>query len=141
MARDERGRGSRVRFRLDEAELVQALDRRVLPTLPTEWPGGDAWPARSTSVSDHFDYLHSLTLTGLERDVALAALEDSANEALVQFSDGVGEDAREPYSGCVTVDGELLRVRFGRVPRSNPDDGSLAPELEPIPLSDILIEE
>jgi hypothetical protein len=128
-------------FRIDEAELVQALDRRVLPTLPTAWPGGDAWPARAASVSDHFGYLHSLTLTGLDRDTALTTLVESANDALGQYSDGVSEDAREPYNGCVTIDGDLLRVRFGRVARTNPDDGDLAPELEPIPIRDILIED
>jgi hypothetical protein len=53
----------------------------------------------------------------------------------------VSEDAREPYSGCVTIDGDHLRVRFGRVPRSSPDAGHLAPELEPIPIGDIIIDE
>lgn len=128
-------------FRIDEAELVQALDRRVRPTLPTNWPGGDAWPERSASVSDHVDYLHSLELDGVRRDVALAALIESANDALAGFSDGLSEDAREPYNGSVTIDGDLLRVRFGRVPRSNPDDGDLAPELDPIPIHNILIED
>jgi hypothetical protein len=71
----------------------------------------------------------------------LTALVESANDALYQFSDAVSEDAREPYNGCVTIDGDLLRVRFGRVPRSSPDDGALAPELEPIPIGDILIAE
>jgi hypothetical protein len=129
-----------VGFRIDEAELVQALDRRVLPTLPTEWPGDGGYPVRSSSVSGHFDYLHSLELAAVPRDMALAALVESANEALAQFSDGVSEDAREPYNGCVTIDGDLLHVRFGRVPRSDPDAGHLAPELEPIPISEILIE-
>jgi hypothetical protein len=128
-------------FRIDEAALVQALDRRVLPTLPTEWPGGDAWPVRSTSVSDHFEYLDVLELHDLTRDAAITAAVEAANIALVGFSDGVSEDAREPYSGSVTIDGDLLRVRFGRVPRTNPDDGDLAPEREPIPIGDILIEE
>ena len=120
---------------------MQALDRRVLPTLPTEWPGGDAWPVRSGSVSDHFEYVEVLELGNLPRDVALAVVVEYANQALGQFSDGVSEDAREPYNGCVTIDGDLLRVRFGRVPRSSPDAGELAPEREPIPISDILIEE
>ncbi|MGH3426144.1 MAG: hypothetical protein ACRDQZ_00975 [Mycobacteriales bacterium] len=127
-------------FRIDEAGLVQALDRRIQPTLPTKWPGGDGWQVRSASVSDHFSYLHSLELDGLQPHVALAALVESANDALMQYSDGVSEDAREPYTGIVTIDGDLLRVRFGRVPRSNPDDDDLAPELDPIPISDIIIE-
>jgi hypothetical protein len=71
----------------------------------------------------------------------LAALDESLNDALAQYSDGVSEDAREPYNGCVTIDRDLLRVRFGRVPRSSPDAGHLAPELEPIPISDVLIQE
>lgn len=120
-------------FRIDEAELAWALDRRVLTTLPGS--------ARTWSISDHFDYLHSVARASLSRDVALAALVESANDALSQFSDDVSEDAREPYNGCVTLDGRLLRVRFGRVPRSSPDAGDLAPELEPIPIGDILIEE
>jgi hypothetical protein len=131
----------RVRFGIDEAELVQALDRCVLPTLPTEWPGSDAWSARSTSVSDHFEYLDVLELHDLTRDAAIDAAVEAANIALFGFSDGVSEDAREPYNGIVTIAGDLLRVRFGRVPRSNPDPGDLAPELEPIPISDILVEE
>jgi hypothetical protein len=61
--------------------------------------------------------------------------------ARTQFSDDVSEDAREPYNGCVTFDGDLLRVRFGPVPRSSPDAGDLAAGLEPIPISDILIDE
>jgi hypothetical protein len=121
-----------VGFRIDEAELVQALDRRVLPVLPGS--------ARTWSISDHLDYLHSLERAFHSRDTALAALVESANDALYQFSDDVSEDAREPYNGCVTIDGDLLHVRFGRVPRSDPDAGHLAPELEPIPISDILIE-
>ena len=78
---------------------------------------------------------------GSTREDVLAALVESANDALAAYNDGVSEDAREPYSGCVTIDGDLLRVRFGRVPRSSPDAGDLAPELEPIPIGDILIEE
>lgn len=128
-------------FRIDETELAQAFDRRVQPTLPNEWPGEDAWPVRFASVSDHFDYRHSLELANLQRDGVLAALVELANDALAQFSDGVSEDAREPYNGCVTIDGDLLRVRFGRVPRSRPDAGYLAPELDPISIGDILIEE
>jgi hypothetical protein len=58
-----------------------------------------------------------------------------------KYSDGVSEDAREPYNGCATIDGDLLRLHFGRLPRSNPDAGYLAPELDPIPISDILIED
>jgi hypothetical protein len=77
----------------------------------------------------------------LSRDAALAALLKSANDALYQFSDDVSEDAREPYSGCVTIDGDLLRVRFGRVPTAKPDAGYLADELEPIRIADFLIEE
>jgi hypothetical protein len=122
-----------VGFRIDEAELVQALDRRVLPVLPGS--------ARTWSISDHLDYLHSLERAFHSRDTALAALVESANDALYQFSDDVSEDAREPYNGCVTIDGDLLHVRFGRVPRSDPDAGHLAPELGPIPISDILIED
>jgi len=128
-------------YRIDEAALVEALDRRILPTLPIEWPGNDQYPIRSSSVSDHFDYLHSLELDRLPRDDVLTALVESANDALAQYSDGVSEDAREPYNGCVTIDGDLLRVRFGRVPRSSPDAWHVAPELEPISIGDILIEE
>ena len=127
-------------YRIDEDELARALDMRVLPTLPTEWPGGDAWPARSFSVGEHLDYLHSLNAAGMERNLALTLLVDSVNDALGQYSDGVGEDAREPYSGCASIDGDVLRIRFGRVPRSSPDDGVLAPELESIPLGDIIVE-
>lgn len=131
--RPRRGRSSRLGFRIDEAELVQALDRRILATLPGS--------AQTWSISDHLDYLHSASRAAVSRDAALAALVESANGGLYQFSDSVSEDAREPYNGCVTIDGDLLRVRFGRVPRSSPDAGDLAPELEPIPIGDILIEE
>ena len=79
-------------FRIDEAELVQALDRRVLATLPGS--------ARTWSITDHFDYLHSLELADRSRDAVLAALVESANDALYQFSDGVSEDAREPTTGA-----------------------------------------
>jgi hypothetical protein len=85
--------------------------------------------------------LEVLELGKLPRDVALAEVVAYANQALDQFSDGISEDASEPYNGCVTIDGDLLRVRFGPVPRSNPDSGYLAPELEPIPIGDIIIEE
>lgn len=120
-------------YRIDEAGLVQALDQRILVTLPGS--------AQTWSISDHLDYLHSVARDSPSRDAALAALVESANDALSQFSDDVSEDAHEPYNGCVTIDGDLLRIRFGRVPRSNPDAGYLADELEPIPLGDILIEE
>ena len=120
-------------FRIDEAALLQALDRRVLGTLPGS--------AQTWSIGDHFDYLHAVQRPGLPRDAVLTALVQSANDALYQFSGGVSEDAREPYNGCATIDGDLLRVRFGAVPRSSPDAGHLAPELEPIPLSDIIVDE
>jgi hypothetical protein len=122
-----------VAFRIDEAELLRALDQRVLAKLPGS--------ARTWSISDHLDYLHSVERAALSRDAALAALAESANDALYQFSDGVSEDAREPYNGSVTIDSDLLRVRFGRVPRSSPDAGYVAPELEPIPIGDIIVEE
>jgi hypothetical protein len=128
-----RGNFRRMAFRIDEAELVRALDRRILVTLPGS--------ARTCSISDHLDYLHSRELRDLSRDAVLLALVESANDALYQFSDGVSEDAREPYNGCVTIDGDLLRVRFGPVPRAKPDAGYLADELEPIPIGDILVEE
>jgi hypothetical protein len=121
-----------VGLRIDEVGLVQALDRRVLVALPGS--------ARTWSISDHLDFLHSLEVGDLSRDAVLAALVEAANDAVYQFSDEVSEDAREPYNGCVTIDGDRLRVRFGRVPRSSPDAGYLADELEPIPISDILIE-
>ena len=120
-------------YRIDEDELVQALDRRVLATLPGT--------ARTWSIRDHLDYLHSLELAALPREAVLAAIVESANDALYQFSDDVSEDAREPYNGCAAIHGDLLRVRFGRVPRSNPDAGDLADELDPIPIDDILIED
>jgi hypothetical protein len=120
-------------FRIDEAELVLALDRRILVRLPGS--------ARTWSISEHLDYLNSRELGELSRETALAAIVEYANEAIVQFSDSVSEDAREPYNGCVTIDGDLLRLRFGRVPRSSPDAGYLAPELEPIPIGDIIIAE
>ena len=51
------------------------------------------------------------------------------------YPSGVSEDACEPYGGWVEADGDVLRVRYGRVPFSHPDDGRRAPELPPIPLS------
>jgi hypothetical protein len=59
----------------------------------------------------------------------------------VTLSDAVSKRRPERYNGCVTIDGDLLRVRLGRVPRTHSDDGDLAPQLEPIPISDILVEE
>jgi hypothetical protein len=56
-------------------------------------------------------------------------LVDWVNEALSQYSGGVSEDAREPYGGWVTIDGDVFRVRFGRLPRADPDRAWLAPEL------------
>ncbi len=47
----------------------------------------------------------------LPRDVAVAFLVEWLNEALAQYSDGVSEDAREPYGGLVTIDGAVLRLR------------------------------
>jgi hypothetical protein len=122
-----------VSYRIDQAEFVQALDRRVLVRLPGS--------PRTWSISDHLDFLYSRELSDLSRNAALAAVVEYANEAIVQFSETVSEDAREPYNGCLAIDGDLLRVRFGRVPKSSPDAGYLAPELEPIPIGDILIEE
>jgi hypothetical protein len=55
-----------------------------------------------------------------------------------QFSDGVSEDAREPYAGMVTIDRDVLRIRFGRLPRHDPEARWLAAELEPIPLEEII---
>jgi hypothetical protein len=49
-------------FLIEEAELAQALDRRVLVTLPGS--------VRTWSISDHFDYLHSLENAHLSRDAA-----------------------------------------------------------------------
>jgi hypothetical protein len=127
-----------VRFRIDDAALAQALDRRIHPTLPTEWPGNDECPVCSSSVSDHLDYLHSRELGDLSRNAVLAALVESANAALYQFSDGVSEDAREPYNGCVTLGGDLRGVRVGGVPRSDPDVGTSCPEPETITIAEIL---
>jgi hypothetical protein len=125
-------------FRIDEAELVQALDRRVLSALPTEWPTPGA--ERSPSVSDHFDYVEMVELGSMPRHVAVALVVEHANNALAGFSGGVSEDAREPYGGVVTIEGDLLRVRFGRLPHSHPDARYLADELEPIPIRDIIID-
>jgi hypothetical protein len=128
-------------FRIDEAELVQALDRRIPPTLPTKWPGGDAWPVRSSSVSDHFDYLEVHELASLPRDVALAFLVDQATYALVAYSDASARTPASPTTATSPIDGDVLRVRFGRVPREHPDSGHLADELEPIPIRDIIIDD
>ncbi|MDX6520365.1 MAG: hypothetical protein QOF08_970 [Gaiellales bacterium] len=91
----------------------------------------------SSAVSSHLSRAGLLALNGLPPDVALHSLVEHANEAISQFSDGVSEDAREPYGGVVTIDGGVLRVRFGRLPRDQPDAGWLAAEREPIPLEEI----
>jgi hypothetical protein len=51
-------------FRIDEAELVQALDRRILALLPGS--------ARTWSIRDHLDYLHSVEHAFHSRDTAVA---------------------------------------------------------------------
>jgi hypothetical protein len=106
-------------FRIDEAELVQALDRRILATLPGS--------AQTWSIIDHSDPLHSLELADLSRDAVLTALVESAKDALCHFGDDVSEDAREPYNGCVTIDGDFLCVRFGHVPRATPPTLATSP--------------
>jgi hypothetical protein len=80
-------------------------------------------------------------LDELPLDQAIEALVESINEALAGYSGGVSEDACEPYGGWVEADGDVLRVRYGRVPFSHPDDGRRAPELPPIPLSAFVTED
>jgi hypothetical protein len=119
--------------------LIEMLDQRIRPTLPTVWPG--KWGVRSSSIRDQMELLrHNMRL--LEEtppDVALALLVENVNEALYQYSDGVSEDACEPCGGMVTIDRDQLRVRFGLLPRADPDAGHQAAELEAIPIGEILI--
>jgi len=117
-------------FHIDHVAFADALDGRIEQA--TGWTGvaeylgrGDRW----------------IGIDVVPRDVAVAIVADNANYAIGQLADEISEDHREPYNGCVTIDGDLLRLRFGLVPRSNPDAGYLAPELEPIPIGDIIIEE
>ncbi|HET7170930.1 MAG TPA: hypothetical protein VFI18_04780 [Gaiellales bacterium] len=61
-----------------------------------------------------------------------------SGEAFYQYTDGISEDAREPFGGFVTIDGDVLRVRFGRLPRHDADRAYLAPEVEPIPIAAVV---
>ena len=38
----------------------------------------------------------------------------------------------------VTIDGDMLRVCFGRLPRGQPERAYLAPEVEPIPIAAVV---
>lgn len=126
---------------IDNEALTRLLDERFAATLPTSWPTkGWAWDVRSPSVGHHWPVgVHFLD--ELPRDQAIEALVESINEALAGYSGGVSEDACEPYGGWVEADGDVLRVRYGRVPFSHPDDGRRAPELPPIPLSAFVTED
>ena len=126
---------------IDNEALTRLLDERIAATLPTFWPTkGWAWDVRSPSVGHHWPVgVHFLD--ELPRRQAIEALVESINEALAGYSRGVSEDACEPYGGWVEADGDVLRVRFGRVPFSHPDDGRRAPELPPIPLSAFVTED
>ena len=121
---------------IDEAAFVAMLDERIQPALPDGLPTESA--VRSPSISDHFEYVDVLALGELPRDVAVAMLVMHANHALYGFSDGLSEDAGEPWGGFVTIDGDMLRVRFGQLPRRDPDAGYLADELAPIPISSVV---
>jgi hypothetical protein len=110
-----------VAVRIAVDALVRALDERV----------GD-------SISRHLDLAALSGLRALPRDVALAGLIDAINEAIAADRDEVSKQAREPYNGVATIDGELVRLRLGPVPRSAPDRGWLAPELQPIPIALVL---
>ena len=124
-------------MRIDLAALIEKLDERVARELPSPEPT-DLRP-RSQSVGRHLPWGgDSSHLEKLPRDVAISFLVQWANEALSKYSDVLSEDAREPYGGCVTIDGAVLRVRFGRLPRGDPDRAWLAPELEPIPIGEIV---
>jgi hypothetical protein len=115
------------------------LDERVGATLPATWPSPTDWPVRSSSIGEHLPWGgDTAELEKLPRDVAISFLVEWVSEALGQYSDGVSEDAREPYGGCITIDGDVLRVRFGRLPRAQPDAGWFAPELAPIPISAVV---
>jgi hypothetical protein len=122
---------------IDMPLLVRMVDERVARTLPARWPSG--WAVRSASVGDHPPWGgNPAELEALPHDVAVAFVVDWLNAALAQYSDGVSEDAREPYGGLVTIDGAVLRLRFGRLPRGSPDTGYLAAELEPIPIDAVV---
>jgi hypothetical protein len=124
-------------MRIDLPGLIEKLDERVVRELPDSWPTD--FRVRSQSVGHHLPWgVDPSHLEKLPRDVAVSFLVDWANEALSQYSDGVSEDAREPYGGCVTIDGDMLRVRFGRLPRGDPDRAWLAPEVEPIPIGEVV---
>ena len=72
-----------------------------------------SWPTlsavRSSAVSSHFSGADPLALNEFPIDVALHY-----------------------------IDRDVLRVRFGRLPRHDPDAGWLVAELEPIPLEEII---
>jgi hypothetical protein len=123
--------------RIDLPGLAEKLDERVGRALTSSWPTD--WHVRSSSVGKHLPWGSDASyLEKLPRDVAISFLVDWANEALSQYSDALSEDAREPYGGFVTIDGDVFRVRFGRVPRGDPDRAWLAPELEPIAIADVV---
>jgi hypothetical protein len=116
-------------YHIAHLHLANALDARIEQA--TGWNGIEDYLGRGERW---------VGVEAMPRDVALAILVDNANDAVSQLADTMSEEHREPNNGCITIDGDLLRVRFGSVPRSNPDAGYLAPELEPIPIRDIIIE-
>jgi hypothetical protein len=60
-------------------------------------------------------------------------------ELLDQLSDEASEETTEPYTADCRVDGDRLRLWFGRVPAGIPEHRwrEVIPELEPIALSDV----
>ena len=124
-------------MRIDLSALIEKLDERVARELPESWPTDVH--VRSPSVGIHLPWGSDASyLEKLPRDVAISFLVDWVNEALAEYSDGLSEDAREPYGGCITFDCEVFRVRFGRLPRADPDRPWLAPEVEPIPIGEVV---
>jgi len=97
-------------MRIDLSALVEKLDERIARELPTPWPPG--WQVHSKSVGDHLPWGGDASgLEKLPRDVAISFL---------------------------TIAGDVFRVRFGRLPRGDPDRAWLAHELEPIPISEVV---
>jgi hypothetical protein len=118
---------------IDNVKVTRMLDERINPTLPTVWPGDDRYPARTSSIGNHWES-EVYFLEDLPPDRAIIRLVEEIGFAMHNYSYGIAEDARENYRGDAELDGGLIRIWFGIAPRQDERPS----ELEPIPLSAVV---
>jgi hypothetical protein len=118
---------------IDNVTLTRMLDERINPTLPAVWPGDGGYPARTSSIGNHWES-EVYFLEDLPPDQAILRLVEEIGFAMHNYSYGIAEDARENYRGEAEFDGDLIRIWFGIAPRRD----ERPPELEPIPVSAVV---